>query len=255
MAKGESLGRITALKRAEVQGMTPSSDGALDQLLDLFVRGAEGTYNKNANFDYLAYLFADLAKTSDGQKYFVTERKYDRVVPLTKLIVFTEHGSLIRRKGVASTVKNITFHVPSHRVLLSRTSINVLPYILLPLAGPEELSDEDTEALLPELQLLAPDKERDKDHEILKTHLETLLLFSTTREGREVLRAAGVYPIVREAHLHVTEEGVREAAERLVDLLMRDEEGEGKEGQEGQEGRSRAEEVEDDEDEQIVDVF
>jgi len=92
--------------------------------------------------------------------------------------------------------------------------------------GPEEYDDDDTEGMLDELQLLEPDKARESDVEIMKTHLETLLLLSTTKEGREVLRQVKVYPIVRETHLHVENEGVREACDRMVQILMREEEGE-----------------------------
>lgn len=92
--------------------------------------------------------------------------------------------------------------------------------------GPEEYSDDDTEGMLDELQLLEPDKEREADVEIVKSHLETLLLFTTTPEGREVLRKVKVYPIVRECHLHVEDEGVREACDRVVQIVMRKEEGE-----------------------------
>jgi len=92
--------------------------------------------------------------------------------------------------------------------------------------GPEEYDDDDTEGMLDELQLLEPDKARESDVEIMKTHLETLLLLSTTKEGREVLRQVKVYPIVRETHLHVENEGVREACDRMVQILMRKEEGE-----------------------------
>ena len=92
--------------------------------------------------------------------------------------------------------------------------------------GPEEYDDDDTEGMLDELQLLEPDKQRESDVEIMKTHLETLLLLSTNKEGREVLRQVKVYPIVRETHLHVEDEGVREACDRLVQILMRKEEGE-----------------------------
>jgi len=92
--------------------------------------------------------------------------------------------------------------------------------------GPEEYSDEDTEGMLDELQLLEPDKEREKDLEIMKTHLETLLLLSTTREGRDVLRQVKVYPIIRECHLHVDNDDVREACDRVVQIIMRKEEGE-----------------------------
>jgi hypothetical protein len=128
--------------------------------------------------------------------------------------------------------------------------------------GPEEYVDEDTEGMLDELQLLEPDKEREADVEIMKTHLESLLLLGTTKEGRGVLRKVKVYPIVRECHLQVEDEGVREACDRLVQVVMRNEEGEKEEVGElksdpgAQPGRLLAlQPEEEDEDEQIVDIL
>lgn len=172
---------------------------------------------------------------------------------MTKLTVFTEHKSIIRRRGVASTIKNVAFEVDAHPQLLAssgKDAINILPYILLPIMGPEEYSDEDTEGMLEDLQLLPPNKEREPDHEILKTHLETLLLLTTTREGRDLMRQVKVYPIVRETHIHVENEEVREACDRLVQVIMRNEEGE-----EDDDEIPRVKEVEEDEDDQIVEVF
>jgi len=116
--------------------------------------------------------------------------------------------------------------------------------------GPEEYSDEDTEGMLEDLQLLPPDKEREPDHEILKTHLETLLLLTTTREGRDLMRQVKVYPIVRETHIHVENEEVREACDRLVQVIMRKEEGEDKDDE-----IPHVRELEEDEDDQITEVF
>lgn len=227
---------------------TPLSTSAIaiDQLLDCFVKGADGTYNPTANYDYLSYLFADLAKEESGRRHFLLPRAADQsIVPVTKLIVFTEHKSAIRRRGVANTIKNVAFDVPSHPLLLANEGdsvmpssrqhtnaspgigIGLLPYILLPLMGSEEYSDADTEGMLDECQLLAPDKQRDAQNDILLTHLETLLLLTTTPEGRRRLRDVQVYPIVRELHLHNEDEGVRDGCDRLVQILMRDEEGEG----------------------------
>lgn len=202
-----------------------SNNLAIDQLLDLFVKGADGTYNKAADFDYLSYLFADLAKHEEGRQYFLTKQEYDGVVPLTKLTVFTEHKSNIRRKGVASTIKNVAFEIDSHSELLAEDEINILPYLLLPIMGNEEYADDESTDMLPDLQLLPPDKARESDPQIIQTHLETLMLLTTTRIGRDRLREIQVYPIIRETHMHVEDDGVREACERLVQVLMRDEEG------------------------------
>ncbi|KAK3364855.1 hypothetical protein B0T24DRAFT_683495 [Lasiosphaeria ovina] len=53
------------------------------------------TTNTNiTDFDYLTYLFADIAKHSEIRYYFVTKQSYDDVIPLNKIKVFTEHTSL-----------------------------------------------------------------------------------------------------------------------------------------------------------------
>ncbi|OAL21379.1 hypothetical protein AYO22_08102 [Fonsecaea multimorphosa] len=250
LAKTDEMEKLIKMKRALPANTVSTSPYALDQLLDCFVKGADGSLNKHANFDYLAYFLADLSKHKVGRDYFLSKRDYDGVVPISKLTVFTEHKSHIRRRGVASTIKNVAFEVDKHPLLLADDTetvdgvpgVNILPYILLPLAGSEEFSEEESASMLPDLQLLPPDKARDSDNDILVTHLETLLLLTTTKEGRDKLRRVQVYPLIRETHMHVEDEGVREACDRLVQVLMRDEE-----------ERPKVEEV--DEDEEIEEIF
>lgn len=69
-----------------------------------------------------------------------------------------------------------------------------------------------------ECQLLPPDKARDSDKHVQVTHLESLLLLTSTRAGREVLRKRGVYPIVRETHLHADDDDVEDACDRIVQV-------------------------------------
>lgn len=245
LAKSDELKKLITLKRKTPDSVSSSSN-AIDQVMDCFVKGAEGVLNKSANYDYLSYLFADLSKSEEGRAYFTSRQEYDGVVPVTKLTVFTEHKSTIRRRGVASTIKNVAFDIPFHPTLFSEEDANLIPYILLPIMGPEEFSEEDSMEMLPDLQLLPPDKLRDSDNSIITTHLETLLLLTTTREGRDKMREIKVYPIIRECHLHVDDDGVREACDRLVQVLMRDEEGEGKSDQ-----IQRRQ----DEDEKVVELF
>lgn len=79
---------------------------------------------------------------------------------------------------------------------------------------------------LPEAcQYLSAEHARETDVAVLKTHLETLFLLSTRGgvEGARLVRGAGTYPVVRELHLDVEDEGVRRGCERLVDVLMGDE--------------------------------
>lgn len=105
-------------------------------------------------------------------------------------------------------------------------------------------------------------------------YLEALLLLCTEREGRDMLREMGGYYVVRECHLAVEDEEVREGCERLVQVLMRDEEGEGRmeanarerlgrgevvrgRGDEEPAGRmvTQADVEESDDDEKVVEIF
>ncbi|MCJ1379303.1 hypothetical protein MMC17_002404 [Xylographa soralifera] len=270
MAKSDSIERLLTLKRDIPLGLS-SSKIAIDQLMDCFVKGAEGSWNSKADFDYLAYLFADLAKFPSGASYLTTIQSYDNVHPLSKLLPFTTPpSSLPRRLGTATVLKNVSFAVSSHPTLLS-PPLSILPYILLPLAsGSDSYSEGETDQMLEELQLLEPEKKREPDSNILVTHLETLLLLTTNRGEREKLREAGCYFVVRELHLAVENEGVREGCDRLVQVLMREEEGEEHSGQSKgtpvyalvteRDGRSDGSMMvtqadSEDEDEQIVEIF
>ena len=61
IAKSDSIARLQSLRRAMVPNLT-SSDVALDQLVELFNKGANGGYNAAANYDFLGYVFADMVK-------------------------------------------------------------------------------------------------------------------------------------------------------------------------------------------------
>ncbi|TIA28793.1 DUF383-domain-containing protein [Aureobasidium pullulans] len=233
LTKHDHLKTLLTLKR-DIPKPLSTSPFAIDQLLDLFVKGQEGSYNEKANFDYLCYVFADISKYEEGRKHFLTPREEDEnIIPLTKLIVFTEHKSTIRRRGVASTIKNAAFDTDAHAKMLSTDEteggLNILPYLLLPLMGPEEYDDKDMDTMPEELQLLPPDKTREPETDIQIIHLETLLLLTTTREGRDFLREKNVYAVIRELHMHTESPDVQEACDRVVQIIARDEEGEGEE--------------------------
>lgn len=86
--------------------------------------------------------------------------------------------------------------------------MDVLPAILLPLAGPEEFDLDDQEKLPPALQFLPGDKKREPDAALRLVLVETLLLLCTTRRGRNIMRDRGVYEVIRAAHLVEKDERV-----------------------------------------------
>ena len=135
----------------------------------------------------------------------------------------------------------------AHPLLLSSGSVNFLPYILLPLCGPEEFDLEEEEKMPSEIQLLGDEKKREPEASTRLMLVETLILLCGERSGREILRSRGVYEVVRVAHKAEKDEDVRIAIERLVNLLQR-----------GESGETKVEEVGDaakaDEDDQVVEV-
>ncbi|TFK51992.1 DUF383-domain-containing protein [Heliocybe sulcata] len=252
---------------------------ALPLLLEAFVLSArlqteaKSEKPEGSQLHFLASVFANVSMTQPGRLFFLTPRPKDALgtstepeYPLAKLLAFTEHPDTIRRGGVASTIKNCAFHAAAHRALLAPETelvhvppstvpspgMDALPYILLPLAGPEEFDLEDQEKLPPALQLLPPTKKREPDPALRLIHVETLLLLCTTRWGREACRARGVYEVVRAAHLVEGVDKVAEAVERLV-VLLKGDEGPERDGEEV--SGSGIREVEDeDEDSRIEEV-
>ncbi|KAK9766856.1 Protein hgh1 [Basidiobolus ranarum] len=198
------------------------SHRVIDQLAEVFVKGYERQYNSNAEYHFLASVFANITTIPQGRSFFV-EKAEDNEAPLTKITCFTEDSHVIRRGGVISTIKNCCFATQSHSDLLDEDQINILPSILLPLCGPEEFDLDDMDGMPEEVQLLPETKKREADPHLRSTLLEALVLLTTTREGREILRAKKVYPIVREVHLAEDDEEIQGVADRIVQMLMRDE--------------------------------
>ncbi|KAF0555782.1 eukaryotic protein [Gigaspora margarita] len=96
--------KFLKMENQQVEGLSNSTK-AIDQLVDVFVRGLDRVYNKEAEYHFLASVFANVTMLPQGREYFLTTASYDDVTPLSKLIVFTEHPNIIRRGGVISCLK------------------------------------------------------------------------------------------------------------------------------------------------------
>ncbi|KAH3673249.1 hypothetical protein WICPIJ_009868 [Wickerhamomyces pijperi] len=228
-----NIAKNTKIKRIFDWEIEPSnkevfkSNKVVDCLLDVFVKGCDKKLNKVCNYDYLSFFFADFTRFSEIRKYFVTEQEYDGVVPISKILAFTEkYDSRIRREGVAATIKNALFEISSHEDLINEElEVNILPYLLLPIATSKDadLDEEELFNLPDELQLLPPDKERDPSPQIICNHLESILLLCSTKHIRDLLRSKSVYALIRELHKNIKNDEVEDLCSRIVDMLMRDE--------------------------------
>ncbi|KAF9183151.1 hypothetical protein BGZ51_004217 [Haplosporangium sp. Z 767] len=222
MCKNDSIAtKVLAISGKPIEGLTTATS-AVGQLADIFLKGTDKGYNPNCTFDFLASVFATLAMLPGGQTLLFAKDDSE-LSPLSKIVCFTEHPNLVRRGGVITTIKNATFAVENHPALLDENDINVLPYILLPLCGPEEFDLDDMEGMPEDIQLLPPTKKRETDAHLRETLLESLILLTSTRQGRDYLREKKTYPVIQKMHLAEENEHVRDVAEQIVNMLMRDE--------------------------------
>lgn len=140
---------------------------------------------------------------------------------IQRLLPFTEYTeSIVRRGGIVGTLKNCCFDTDNHTWLLS-PEIDILPHLLLPLAGPEEFDDEDNNKLPLDLQFLPETKQRESDPDIRIMLLEALGQLCATKKGREILREKNTYVILRELHKWEKDKNVLLACENVVDILIR----------------------------------
>ncbi|XP_055749893.1 protein HGH1 homolog isoform X1 [Salvelinus fontinalis] len=199
----------------------------LPQIVDIFC--TEG-YNKQASLHYLGPLLSNLTQLPETRHFNLDK---ERCV-VQRLLPYTQYqASTIRRGGVIGTLRNCCFDhgrggrlthilIAHHEGLLS-DAVDILPFLLLPLAGPEELSDEENEGLPVDLQYLPEDKEREEDPDIRKMLIETMILLTATKVGRQILKAKNVYAIMREFHNWEKEPHVAAACEKLIQVLIGDE--------------------------------
>ncbi|KAJ7991732.1 hypothetical protein DPEC_G00286930 [Dallia pectoralis] len=188
----------------------------LAQIVEIFC--TEG-YNKQASLHYLGPLLSNLTQLPETRQFILDK---ERCV-VQRLLPYTQYeASTIRRGGVVGTLRNCCFDHVHHDWLLG-DAVDILPFLLLPLAGPEDLSDEENQGLPVDLQYLPEDKKREEDPDIRKMLIETLILLTATKVGRQILKNKNAYAIMREFHNWETEPHVLAACEKLIQALIGDE--------------------------------
>ncbi|KAF4527157.1 hypothetical protein B566_EDAN007197 [Ephemera danica] len=192
-------------------------------LVDRLVAALSGTkYNqRDAALHYLAPLISNLSQLTQVRRMLLDPERcvMQRLLPFTQ---YTE--SSIRRGGVISTLRNCCFDVEHHEWLLSPT-VDLLPALLLPLAGPDVFSEEETEKLPPDLQYLEENKQRESDPDLRRLILEAIARLCARRSTRVTIREQeAAYLILRELHKWEEDRAALLACENLVDLLIRTEE-------------------------------
>ncbi|XP_023346484.1 protein HGH1 homolog [Eurytemora carolleeae] len=191
----------------------------------VFLLCQEG-YNKHgANLRYLATVLSNLSQLSAVRQKILDREQ----CIIQRFLPFTEYtGNIVKKGGIIGALRNCCFEQDAHDWLLS-TDVDILPRLLLPLAGPspDHLDDDEVENLPVELQYLDEDKKIEEDPDIRKMILEALTQLCSKRSAREILRKKNTYIILRELHKQARFEKDREvllACENVIDILIKTEE-------------------------------
>lgn len=195
---------------------------SLEKVVSIF---CNETYNtKGAQLHYLAPFISNLSQVSDARKQLLDE---GNPVTISKLLAFTDYkASLVRRGGVIGTLRNCCFETSSHEWLLREDNgIDILPRLLLPLAGPTppDMDPEEVDKLPIDLQYLDDDKKVEEDPDLRKMLLEAINQLCATKAGREVVRLKNAYHILKELHKTENDVNVKLACENVVDILIKKE--------------------------------
>ncbi|EDO39914.1 predicted protein [Nematostella vectensis] len=190
-----------------------------DYVYRVVERFCESSLVSDSSPDSLALFISNLTQMKKGRELMLDRKR----CVIQRLLPFTQHkSSLNRRGGVVTILKNCCFETDTHDWLLN-DEVDILPHLLLPLAGGEELTEEETDKLPPDLQYLDESKERETDPDIRNMLLESLLQLLATKNGRTIMRDKNVYVILRELHNWEKDEIAQATCLKCIHILIGEE--------------------------------
>ena len=149
---------------------------------------------------YVAGILANVTRLKEGRDILMDRRRG----VLRSLLRELHSTSLIRRQGIARVVRNLCFERQKTMWMITDSDVNILYHILKRLSGPEPLKEGEEDPSYPELY--GNEITREPDISIRKLMVDSLvLLASSSRNARDIMRKRKVYPIVREMHSNTEE--------------------------------------------------
>jgi hypothetical protein len=178
----------------------------LRRLVQLFAEPVSPAAPEDA-MEFAGAVLASVAQRADARALLLEPER--RILP----VFFPQlHGaaSVVRRRGAAATLRNCCFEAGSEEGLrrLLAPGLGLLTALLLPLAGPARYSAEEAAGMAPALANAGAEKTREADPAVRRSLVEALGLLATARGGRDALRSAKAYYVVRAFHRWL--EGVAE---------------------------------------------
>lgn len=188
----------------------------LAKLVRLFNVSSAENEGKEDPYGHIGSVLVNISRMEIGRKLLLDPKR-----SLLKIIIRqSDSPSLLRRKGVSGTIRNCCFDETQLSNLLL-TSQFLWPALLLPLAGKQVYSKEDTNKMPLELaNPLSHERDPEKDPEIRVQAAESLYLIAMQEGGRRGLWSVNGPRILEVGYQDEEDPQVMEGYERLGSLLI-----------------------------------
>lgn len=227
---GEAETSILPLYIALLANITRHEKGAL-KLLTTEVTSMKGYYvHKMIPFltkpiedeakdrhGWILTIFNNITQVEEGRK-IVLENK----TILDSIIDNIKHSNVIRRRGALGTIANCLFDSDYHEKLLSDEQMDLISKLVAPIKGPGDYDDDDCDGMPEALKEIPPTKKIEVDAESRANIINSLILLTATRFGRDYMKAKKMYPIVRELDKVEKNENISSQIYELVHVLLLD---------------------------------
>jgi hypothetical protein len=173
-------------------------------------------------FEQFGSVLCNLSQLQEGRD--LLRRRSTQVLP--RLVLQLQSPNPVRRRGSAAAIRNCCYETADHDWLLHE--ILVVPHLLLPLAGPEELLPAERDGMDPlilkNLDRLGAEKAHEPDEETRRALLGALHLLCTSKISRQYMRRLRAYPLIRNLDTWEQSESLKDLCYSIVSFLIRDEE-------------------------------
>ena len=138
------------------------ADIGVDTLVTILCQENYNSQGQQMNF--LGPVLSNLSQLPEVRRHILDQQK----CVIQRLVAFTEYGkSVVKRGGVVGTVRNCCFDTDHHDWLIS-DQVDIVPRLVLPLAGPatHTITEEEMDSLPVDLQYLDEEKKVESDVDI-----------------------------------------------------------------------------------------
>ena len=187
------------------------------KLVRLFSRSSDSQKAGADDYEHVGSILVNITRLEDGRKLILDMSKG----MLRQILPQIDARSVIRRQGVAGTVRNCCFEAETQLPNLLLASQFLWPALLLPLAGNKVYSEVDTKRMPLELATpLSQDREPETDAKVRVEAAEAIYLLALQEGGRRALWAVNGTRILEVGYADEEDPKVLEAYERVGGILV-----------------------------------